>query len=225
MPTGDSHRPDSQPTGVNLTPVGLVSGRWELARARDLVQPARPAPLSLYFTLSLANLARHRRHTLHRAHAAGTAPYRDADAPRSGSPGPSGCPSPPPPRFSSSVRRPRSSSSDASAPFPGLIASRVGAPGPMPPLPAPLPGASPPARLAHAPPPAAGSRAQAPAHPRPAVGCRAGPCPRPPLRLLLHLGFYFDLKSPSELETVASQFLYEILFILVGCCMDSADGS
>lgn len=222
---GDSRRPGSQPTGVNLTLVGLVSGRRELARARDLVQPARPAPLSLCFTLSLAHLARRRRHTLHRALAAGTAPYRDADAPRSGSPGPSGRPSPPPPRFSSSVRRPRSSSSDASAPFPGLVASRVGAPAPTPPLPAPLPGASPPARLASAPPPAAGSRAQAPAHPRPAVGCRAGPCPRPPLRLPLHLGFYFDSKSPSELETVASQFLYEILFILVGCCMDSADGS
>ena len=188
--------------------------RRELARARDLIQPARPAPLSLCFTLSLAHLARRRRHTLHHARAVGTAPYRDTDAPRSGSPGPSGRPSPPPPRFSSSVRWPCSNSSDASAPFPGLVASRVGAPAPMPPLPAPLPGASPPARLA-----------QAPAHPRPAVGCRAGPCPRPPLRLPLHLGFYFDSKSPSELETVASQFLYEILLILVGCCTDSADGS
>ena len=221
---GDSRRPGSQPMGVNLTLVALVSGRRELARARDLIQPARPAPLSLCFTLSLAHLTRRRRHTLHHARAAGTAPYRDADAPRSGSPRPA-TPPLPPPRFSSSIRRPRSSSSDASAPFPGLIASRVGAPGPMPPLPAPLPGASPPARLAHAPPPAAGSRAQAPAHPRPAVGCRAGPCPRPPLRLPLHLGFYFDSKSPSELETVASHFLYEILFILVGCCMDSANGS
>jgi len=221
---GDSRRPGSQPTGVNLTLVGLVSGRRELARARDLIQPARPAPLSLCFTLSLAHLARRRRHTLHRALAAGTAPYRDADAPRSGSPGPSGRPSPPPPRFSSSVWRPCSNSSDASTPFPGLVASRVGAPAPTPPLPASLPGASPPARLAH-PPPAASSCAQAPAHPRPAVGCRAGPCPRPSLRLPLHLGFYFDSKSPSELETVASQFLYEILFNLVGCCMDSADGS
>ena len=93
---GDSRWPGSQPTGVNLTLVGLVSGRRELARARDLIQPARPAPLSLCFTLSLAHLTRRRRHTLHRVCAAGTAPYRDADAPCSGSPGPSGHPSPPP---------------------------------------------------------------------------------------------------------------------------------
>ena len=221
---GDSRRPGSQPTGVNLTLVGLVSGRRELARARDLIQPARPASLSLCFTLSLAHLTRRRRHTLHHARAAGTAPYRDADAPRSGSPRPA---TPPlsPTCFSSSVRRPCSSSSDASAPFPGLVASRVGAPAPTPPLPAPLPSASPPAYLARAPPPAADSQAQAPAHPRPSVGYRAGPCPRPSLRLPLHLGFYFDSKSPSELETVASQFLYEILLILVGCCTDSADGS
>ena len=91
---GDSRRPGSQPTGVNLTLVGLVSGRQELARAHDLIQPARPAPLSLCFTLSLAHLTRRRRHTLHHARAAGTAPYRDADAPRSGSPSPSGHPSP-----------------------------------------------------------------------------------------------------------------------------------
>ena len=93
---GDNRRPGSQPMGVNLTLVALVSGRRELARARDLIQPARPAPLSLCFTLSLAHLTRRRRHTLHHARAAGTAPYRDADAPRSGSPGTSSHPSPPP---------------------------------------------------------------------------------------------------------------------------------
>ena len=222
---GDSRRPGSQPTGVNLTLVGLVSGRRELARARDLVQPVRPA-LSLFASLSpsLTSRAAAATHCTARAppalhHTATPMPPALAPLARPAAP------PLPPPRFSSSIWRPRSSSSDASAPFPGLFASRVGAPAPTPPLPAPLPGASPPARLARAPPPAAGSRAQAPAHPQPAVGCRAGPCPRPPLRLPLHLGFYFDSKSPSELETVASQFLYEILFILVGCCMDSADGS
>ena len=64
---GDSRRPGSQPTGVNLTLVGLVSGRRELARARDLVQPARPAPLSLLHSLPRSPRAPPPPHTAPRA--------------------------------------------------------------------------------------------------------------------------------------------------------------